>query len=93
MVLVPNPNLETFPICCKKYSLIFYLRQTNRYVPRKLPDVHGMAWHGMAWHGMAANNKVRRKTTKFDTRRPGEHALTTSAFGPYADVRNNPGAP
>jgi len=42
MVLVPNLDLETFPICCKKYSLIFYLRQTNRYVPRKLPDVHGM---------------------------------------------------
>jgi hypothetical protein len=42
MVLVPNPDLETFPICCKKYSLIFYLRQTNRYARRKLPDVH--AW-------------------------------------------------
>jgi hypothetical protein len=43
MVLVRKTQLETFPICCKKYSPICYLRQTNRYVPRKLPDVHGMA--------------------------------------------------
>jgi len=43
MVLVRNTDLETFPIYCKKYSPICYLRQTNRYVPRKLPDVHGMA--------------------------------------------------
>jgi len=43
MVLLPNTVLETFPICFKKYSPICYLRQTNRYVPRKLPDMHSAA--------------------------------------------------
>jgi hypothetical protein len=64
MVLVPNPNLETFPICCKKYSLIFYLRQTNRYVPRKLPDVHGMAWHGMAWQRTIKSDAKQQSLTQ-----------------------------
>jgi len=42
MVLVRNTELESFPIYCKKYIPICYLRQTNRYVPRKLPDMHGV---------------------------------------------------
>jgi hypothetical protein len=43
MVLLQNTNLERFPMCFKKYSLICYVRQTNRYASHKLPDVHSTA--------------------------------------------------